>query len=435
MLGNFPIFDYYKQKRLHLGVCGSVAAYKMLDLMRRFQDCGIQVNVTLTPSAQKFVTPLSFEALGAGLVYGEMFDHTSPFAHLEPGQVADAMLIAPATASTLSRLAMGLADEMLACQALAFDGPVLLAPAMNPKMWANVATEQNVDTLLERGYFLMSPDCGTVACQEHGTGKLAEIGHIYLETLKLLTEQDLFGKKVMVNLGPTQEKWDAVRVWTNKSTGSMGAAFALAAWLRGAEVHTVCGPVKQFFPKSDTFFRYDAHSAQEMFRVCENLWEQMDIGVFTAAVSDFRPTAQVAQASRPLSQASEGEEKNAVQGLPTTGFVSQKFKKEQYKQGFDVHFAPNPDILKTLGRRKAKHQKIIGFAAESDGSSAQMSQLAMDKLQKKNCDLLVGNTLSHGMGTKDNQVVVAEAKGKVSAWPTMAKTDLAWDLLTLLCTA
>jgi len=439
MSQNYPLFSHYIHKRLHIGICGSVAAYKMADLMRRFQDCGILVSVTLTPSAQKFISPLTFEALGANIIYTDMFANNTPFAHLEPGQISDAMLIAPASAATLSRLAIGAADEMLACQALAFDGPIMIAPAMNPKMWANPATAHNIETLLERGYFLTEPETGIVACQDTGMGRLADLRQIYLETLKLLTEQDLFGKKVMVTLGPTQEKWDAVRVWTNNSTGSMGTAFALAAWLRGAEVYAVAGPVNQFMPKNESFFRYDVGSATEMYDTCLDLWEQMDIGVFTAAVADFKPQSDIEHQDKNTSSLFRNNTNThgdshlgALTEENQSEFVQTKFKKENHEHGFSLRFSPNADILKTLGAKKESHQKIIGFAAESGSNMTELSITVQKKLTSKNCDIMVGNFISEAIGSEQIRVFVATNTGKADPLPSMPKTSLAWDLLSHL---
>lgn len=439
MLENYPCFAHYTHKRLHIGVCGSVAAYKIADLMRRFQDCGISVSITLTPSAQKFISPLTFEALGANIIYTAMFENNTPFAHLEPGQIADAMLIAPASAATLSRLAVGAADEILACQALAFDGPIMVAPAMNPKMWANPATANNVETLLDRGYFITAPESGMVACQETGTGRLADLRQIYLNTLKLLTEQDLFGKKVLVTLGPTQEKWDAVRVWTNNSTGNMGTAFALAAWLRGAEVHVVAGPVNQFMSKDENFFRHDVQTAKEMYDVCASLWEQMDLGIFTAAVADFKPNANIVnqyqEALLSLKNTEDSLHAHTDIREPVESkkeFAQKKFKKENHTDGFTVSFSPNRDILKTLGARKAKHQRIIGFSAESGSNITELNITVQKKLISKNCDIMVGNFISEAMGAEENRVFVAMPNVKTEQWPVMPKTSLAWDLLSHL---
>lgn len=413
---SYELLHYKKhaQKHIHLGVCGSIAAYKSLELMRAFLKCNIHVSVTLTPSAEKFIQALSFEALGASKVYKQLFQGEMPFDHLEPSQIADAMVIAPASADTIARLAHGLGDEMLACQALAFDGPILLAPAMNPKMWANPATSANIETLLERGYFLTEPETGVVACKDEGQGRLARLEKIYYDTLALLTEQDLYNKKILITLGPTAEKWDAVRVWTNNSTGSMGTALAVTAWLRGAEIYIVAGPNTQYIPSDMRIHVFPVTSADEMYEKCHELWNTMDYGIFTAAVADFKPDAGICE--------EEG----------TNFFQSKKFKKEQYENGFAVHFSPNHDILKSIGQIKRPHQKLMGFSAEAGSQIEELAQSVRQKLTAKNCDIIVGNFLGEAMGKSTNRVYVADKNGIEEAWETMPKADLAWDLLSYL---
>ncbi len=408
-------FSHYANKHIHLGVCGSVAVYKSLELMRAFIKNNIHVSVTLTNAAKQFIQPLSFEALGASKVYKNMFDNELPFDHLEPGQMADAMLIAPASANTLAQLAQGLSHEMLTCQALAFDGPILLAPAMNPKMWANPATSANIETLLERGFFITDPENGIMACKDEGQGRLAQLEKIYYDTLALLTEQDLYGKKILVTLGPTMEKWDAVRVWTNNSTGTMGTALAICAWLRGADVYVVAGPVNQYMPQDPHFHRFNVTSADEMYTQCHELWNKMDIGIFTAAVADFKPSSGIEQETSYYDN-----------------FEAVKFKKENYTQGFSIHFSPNLDILKSIGAVKQDHQKIMGFSAESGNNMESLSLAIHKKLLTKNADIIVGNFLDEAMGTKTNRVLIADKNGNEKEWNTMSKADLAWQLLSYL---
>lgn len=227
-------FHGFTGKRLHLGVCGSVAAFRAAELVHKWQDAGAGVSATLTRAARQFITPLTFEALGASPVYGDMFGGQTPFEHLEPGQTAHALVLAPASADMLARLAAGRAEDMLSCQALAFDGPIVAAPAMNPRMWQNPATQANVALLRERGVTFVGPESGVVACKDEGPGRFADLRAVYLAGLKALTPQDMEGVTVLVTLGPTREDWDDVRFWTNASTGTMGAALAVAAWLRGA---------------------------------------------------------------------------------------------------------------------------------------------------------------------------------------------------------
>lgn len=225
-------FDTFHGKRIHLGVTGSIAAYKALDLTRAFLHLHLQTGVTLTDSARKFVTELSFGALGADPLYTDMFAAGSNFDHLEPS-VADAFIVAPATANMVAKMAHGIADDLLSCQLLAYPGPILVAPAMNPRMWAATATQQNWDILGQRGVVRIDPDCGNVACGDTGQGRLAPLDEIFIRTLAALTPQDLRGRKVMVTLGPTREYFDKARFWSNPSSGIMGASLAVAAALRG----------------------------------------------------------------------------------------------------------------------------------------------------------------------------------------------------------
>lgn len=396
-------------KRIHLGVSGSVAAYKAVDLLRAFYKADMRVTVTLTEAARRFITPLTFQSLGAEQVYTAMFETGpagsghDPFGHLAPGAEADAFVIAPASANTLARIACGMADEMLSTQALAWPGKLLLAPAMNPRMWGNAATQANCSMLKERGHVLISPASGLVACGEVGDGRFADVRLIFLHCLKALSVQDLAGQKVMLTLGPTREPWDGVRFWSNHSTGLMGAALAVAAWLRGAEVHAVCGPGAPWLPEG--IARYDVGPATAMFDAAAGLWPGMDVGVFTAAVADFAPEP----------------------------FGSGKFKKAGQADGLTIKFRSNPDILATLGKTKKQGQRIIGFAAETDD----LQENARRKLVAKNADMLVANRIGvadSGFAGVNNTAFIIDAYGKAEALPTMPKADLAWRILDWLST-
>lgn len=416
-------FHFAKNRRLHLAVCGSVAAYRSPDLVRMWSDAGIHVSATLSPAAMHFITPLTFEALGASPVYGDMFGGSEvggsgPFDHLEPGQSAQAMVIAPASADTIARLACGMADTMVACQALAFRGPLIIAPAMNPAMWSNPATKANIATLRARGHVVVEPACGRTACLEEGQGRLADLRLIYAHGLRALAlhdsmlggEPSFIGKNVMVTLGPTQERWDGVRHWTNPSTGIMGASLAMAAWLRGAEVHAICGPnikATTWLPEGYGVSRYDVGSARDMFEVAESVWENMDYGIFTAAVADFSPVP----------------------------YGAEKFKKASHGDGFDIRFTPNPDILATLGNAKKPHQKVMGFAAETDNLLESMRS----KLARKNADMIVGNYIGGvkgsscaGFGSATNAVHILDIRGQMVELAQQSKPDIAWSALSWL---
>ena len=394
-------FTRFSGKRVHLGVCGSISAYKAPDILRGIRALGASCSVTLTPAATRFISPLTFQALQAAPVYTAMFDDTaapSPFAHLEPGQTADAMLIAPASAATMSRLASGMADDLLACQALAFSGPLLIAPAMNPRMWNHPATQQNMTVLQQRGVAFVQPGWGHTACGEYGQGRLAELDLIHLHLLKALSPQDMQGKKVMLTLGPTREGLDALRYVSNPSTGIMGAALAVAAWLRGADVTAVCGPGCPWLPAG--IQRIETTSAFEMYEAAKTQWPLADIGLFTAAVADFRP--------RSLGDA--------------------KFKKSSAPDGFDLHFEPNPDIFASLSAAPLPHQKVVGFAAESHN----FEEAARNKRRNKNTHLLVGNLLADSFGKASNTVFITDVNGREEHWSNVPKADVAWDILTWL---
>lgn len=399
-------------RRLHLGVCGSIAAYRAADLLRQWQRLGIHVSLCLSRGARQFVTPLLFEALGAAPVHYDLPQDDNravqgPFAHLEPGQTAHAMLVAPASADALARLAQGRADDMLAAQALAFDGPLVLAPAMNPRMWAHPATQANVEMLRARGAYLVMPDTGGTACGDTGRGRLAPLPEIFLAGLKALSPQDMAGRKVMVTLGPTRENWDGVRFWSNPSSGLMGAALAACAWARGAEVHAVCGPgLRHWLPRDVT--RQETATARQMFEAASELWPAMDMGMFTAAVADFSPVPPA-----------------------TPG----KFKKALAPEGFSVRFSPNADILQSLAARRRPEQKVLAFAAETAPDTAALLPLARAKLARKQADLLAANcvnTADSGFAAPTNSMAVVDASGAEAVWPVQSKADVAWELCSWL---
>ena len=392
-------FKHYLGKRVQLGVTGCVAAYKAYELLRMILGSGASAGVSLSAAAQKFVTPLSFAALGADPVYGALFEPgQDPFAHLSPGQCADCLVVAPATANCLAKLACGLADDMLSTQALAFAGPLLLAPAMNPRMWAAAATRENWLKLLERGVVGIEPEYGPVACGELGQGRLANPEEIFAQVLRALSPKDMAGQKVLVTLGPTREPFDAARYWSNPSSGLMGGALAVAAWLRGARVKVVAGPCEVWLPKDVEVTRVT--TAKEMHAACLDLWPAQDIGCLTAAVSDFSP-------------------------LP---HGPHKFKKTSLPEGnLCLPFSLNPDILLELGQNKSASQKLVGFCAETQELLAN----AKDKLERKNLDLVVANNITRpesGFVSPTNQVLVLDAKGRQEEWPCLAKTEVAWRI-------
>lgn len=394
MIPDHYFFDTFRGKRLHLGVTGSIAAYKALDLTRAFLRLHIQVGATLTEAARRFVTPLSFQALGADPVHTELFPETTQYEHLEPG-IADTFLVVPATANILAKMTHGLADNLLSCQLLAYPGPIVVAPAMNPRMWTAAPTAANWSTLLRRGVHGVHPDSGLVACGDTGQGKLAPIDEIFIHTLRAMTPRDLHGKRILLTMGPTREYFDRARFWSNPSTGTMGACLAICAALRGAQVTVVHGPVNIKLPR---FLRaVPVLSAQDMHAAVNDLFPEHDIACCTAAVADFRPP-------------------RCPQG---------KFKKSA--EPLQLVFEPNPDILAGLGERKNSGQFLIGFAAEIEN----LASNAAAKLSRKHLDLIVANPLDDpeaGFATATNRVRVLDRHGRDETWPVLPKTEVAWRI-------
>lgn len=392
-------FTGYQGRRVHLGVTGSVAAFKALSLLRRLLPSGVGVGVTLTEAAKRFVTPLSFEALGADPVYTELFDpEAANFAHLAPAQSADLLAVVPATANCLAKLAHGLADDLLSCQALAFEGPILVAPAMNPRLWRAAATQANWRTMLDRGVIGLTPDCGDMACGESGQGRLPGDEVIFTHILRALTPRDMAGKRVLVSLGPTREYFDAARFWSNPSTGLMGACLAMAAWLRGAAVTVVAGPVSWWFPDDMTVV--PVTSAAEMYEACLEAWAGADVAVMAAAVADFAPKPH-----------------------PGGG----KFKKAAAGDHPPLVFSPTRDILAAMGRVKRAEQTLVGFCAETD----RLRENALDKLTRKGCDVIVANPIGQadaGFASPQNSALVLAADGREESWAALPKTEMAWKL-------
>ncbi len=390
-------FDTFRGERVHLGVCGSVAAYKALDLTRALVQLEIQTSVTLTEAATHFVTPMAFRALGATVATASL-DLANPFAHLEPGALARAVAVVPASANCLAKMAHGLADDLLSTQLLATPGPILVAPAMNPRMWNAPATQANVAILQTRGVRCIGPDPGPVACGEIGYGRLAPVEELFLEILRLLAPQDLAGQRILVTLGPTREYFDPARFWSNPSTGTMGACLAVAAALRGAEVTAVHGPIALSLPRMVRTI--PVTSAQEMFAAAMDLFPAMNMALCTAAVADFRPPRQAGKYHK--------------DGQPLT-----------------LTFTPNPDILASMGKAKTAHQRLLGFAAETEG----LETAACTKLGRKNADLMAANPIGGaetGFASPTNRMVVVDRTGRQETWPTLPKTEIAWRLLTWL---
>ncbi|SDB16875.1 phosphopantothenoylcysteine decarboxylase / phosphopantothenate--cysteine ligase [Desulfonatronum thiosulfatophilum] len=394
---NFSHTDFtgFSGTRVHLGVCGSISAFRAVDIMRRLQRADITVGVTLTKAAQEFIRPLQFQALTSGPVYEGLFAaNQAEYAHLEPAQNADVLLIAPSTANMLAKHAHGIGDDLLSSQLFSFAGTTIHAPAMNPRIWSNPAVQANVAALKNRNVVFVPPETGLMACGEVGEGRLAETEEIFLTTLKTLLPQNLAGKRMLVNLGPTQEFWDPVRVLTNNSSGTMGASIALAAWLLGAEVSVVAGPVPSLWlPRFLDVI--SVSSALQMHEACLDIASNMDIICCTAAVSDYR----------------------------FLNSPREKVKKSELGSNLVLELQQNPDILFDIGKKRRSSQFIIGFAAESCNIQSE----ALRKLKDKNLDLIVANPVNMsdcGFGSSRNMVFIADAYGRQESWPVLPKSEI-----------
>ncbi|MBQ9536998.1 MAG: bifunctional phosphopantothenoylcysteine decarboxylase/phosphopantothenate--cysteine ligase CoaBC [Desulfovibrionaceae bacterium] len=403
---------HFAGKHVHLAVTGSVAAYKACELLRAFKKAGLYVSVTVSTGAQHFVQPKLFEALGAIPVYTDSFGGTEDcFAHLEPGTRAQVFVVAPASANAIASLAQGRCDRLFAAQALAYAGPLVIAPAMNPKMYAHPALQQNLKTLSERGVMIVKPQTGVSACGDEGEGRLAHLAEIFWTSLKALALQDMTGLDVLITLGPTREHWDSVRFLSNPSSGRMGMSLALASWMRGAKVHLVQGPGVEF-PTPQDFQVVPVQTAKEMYQAARELWPSMDIGMFCAAVADFSP-------------------------VPYQNGKS-KFKKQGVTGPFQLTLQRNPDILLELANDRRPSQKILAFAAETTPDMESLVNLAQEKCKQKHADLLVANRVNPEettFGSLNNQVCVVNAKGCGEIWPLLNKTEVAWRLCTWLLQA
>jgi phosphopantothenoylcysteine decarboxylase/phosphopantothenate--cysteine ligase len=382
-----------KGKKIVLGVTGGIAAYKAAELVRELVRSEAEVFVVMTHSAQAFITPLTFQTLSGNKVATELFSliEESEIGHISLADRADLLVIAPATANTIGKIAGGIADDMLTTIVMATKAPVLLAPAMNVHMWENSICQENIQKLRGRGVHFIDPEAGKLACGYEGKGRLAEIPAIVEEVRSILSPRDLAGETLLVTAGPTEEPIDPVRFLSNRSSGKMGFALARAARLRGAQVILVSGPSALPAPPRVKFI--PVRTAAEMREaVLENL-AQASVLAMAAAVSDYRPR----------------------------GTSPEKIKKS--KSELTLPLELNPDILCEAGQRKGK-RLLIGFAAETENLLANAGK----KLAEKNLDLIVANDVSlpgAGFAVDTNIVKLIDRSGKVEELPLMSKEDLA----------
>jgi phosphopantothenoylcysteine decarboxylase/phosphopantothenate--cysteine ligase len=384
-------------KRVLLIISGGIAAYKALELIRLLRKQGCGVTCVLTDNGSQFVTPLSLQALSESKVYTDLFSLTdeSEMGHIQLSRAADVLVVAPATANILAQMATGLADDLASTILLATDKPVLVAPAMNVRMWLHPATQANMATLTQRSVQVVQPNEGPMACNEFGPGRLAEPPEILAAIEAMLTPSSgpLTGRHALVTSGPTHEPIDPVRYIANRSSGRQGHAIATALSELGARVTLVAGPVSVPDPPGLTV--HHVESARQMLDACQSALPA-DIAVFAAAVADWR-----------VEQASSGKIKKQPDAAPPV-----------------LTLVPNPDILATIAAAGPKRPRlVVGFAAETDDLKAN----ARAKLKRKNADWIVANDVSPEtgiMGGAENAVHLVSASG-IETWPRLAKDDVA----------
>ena len=394
-----------KGKKIVLGITGSIAAYKACSLIRLFIKAGAEVQVVITPAGKEFITPVTLSALTSKPVISEFFSGRdgSWHSHVDLGLWADAMVIAPCTASTLGKMAHGVADNMLITTYLSMKAPVFIAPAMDLDMYRHPATQANLQTLRSYGNHIIEAASGELASHLIGKGRMEEPENIFytLESFfrlqdATLNKKDLKGRRIMITAGPTYEKIDAVRFIGNFSTGKMGFALAEECATRGAKVELIAGPVG-LKTKHPNIHRTDVTSAQQMYEVATTCFPTCDTAILCAAVADFTPST----------------------------ITDRKIKREG-SGGMHLDLQPTQDIARELGRMKQKGQKLIGFALETDHEI----EHAQGKLQRKNLDFIVLNSLRNpgaGFAHDTNQITLLFADGTLKDFGLKSKTEVASD--------
>lgn len=399
-----------KGKKIVLGITGSIAAYKACTLIRLFIKAGAEVQVVITPAGKEFVTPVTLSTLTSKPVVSDFFSRRdgSWHSHVDLGLWADAMVIAPCTASTLGKMAHGIADNMLITTYLSMKAPVFIAPAMDLDMYRHPATQANLRTLQQFGNHIIEAASGELASHLVGKGRMEEPEFIFKAIADYFTLQDaiahkkdLQGRRVLITAGPTYEKLDAVRFIGNFSTGKMGFALAEECAARGAQVELVAGPVS-LHTHHPSIHRTDVMSAQQMYDAATLLFNDCDTAILCAAVADFTPK-----------------------------HVADSKIKREGSGGLHIDLQPTHDIARQLGQMKRKEQKLVGFALETDNELDH----ALDKLQRKNLDFIVLNSLrtpGAGFSYDTNQVTLLFADGSRKDFDLKSKREVASDIVDFL---
>jgi len=386
--------------KIALGVSGGIACYKAAEILRRLQDRGFDVAVVMTKGAAQFVTPLTFRALSGNKVYMDIFegasagaDASSAYDHIFLAQGIDLFLVAPATADCIAKMATGIAEDFLTTFHLAVQSPIVVAPAMNTRMWEHPSVQANLRILQGRGVHIIQPETGRMACNTYGPGRLAPVDEIVEYTAGLLARaHDLKGRRLLVTAGPTVEDLDPVRFLSNRSSGKMGFAIARAARTRGAEVTLISGPTDLEFPGVIRI-----RSTEQMRQAVAEHFEKADVVIKAAAPLDFRPKT----------------------------VATQKIKKAKADSTIDLE--PTPDILQELGARK-NGKVLVGFAAETED----LAKNARVKLKAKNLDLIVVNPVGgpdSGFDSDTNRASIIDAAGSVQEIPLTSKAEMADAIL------
>lgn len=388
-------------KNVVLGVSGGIAAYKALEIVSQLKKKNIEVSVIMTKNATEFVTPLSFQSLSQNAVAVDTFNEIKAYEiqHISWAEKADVMLIAPATANIIGKVANGIADDMLSTTIMATKAKVIFAPAMNTNMYENPIMQDNIKKLKNYGYDFIEPDYGRLACGAMGQGKLADPSVIVDKVIcELYEKKDLKGKKVIVTAGPTIAPMDPVRFITNRSTGKMGYAIAKEARNRGAEVTLISGPTNLENPRGIDIVKVSTN--EEMKNELLKRFNEVDIVIKSAAVADYKPKT----------------------------YSEQKIKK---KEGdFNLALTRDSDILLALGKLK-NNQILVGFAAESQN----LEENAKGKLKRKNLDYVVANDITSsdtGFGTEDNRVIIISRDGTKTELEKMSKEKIAGNLFDII---
>jgi len=383
-------------KHVLLGVTGSIAAYKSVSILRRLVQAGARVTVVMTASAQQFIAPLTFQVLSRRPVYTSLFDSAEEIRHLTLAEQVDLVLIAPATANVIGKIANGIADDLLTTLVVAGRAPMVMAPAMDGEMWNHPVLQRNLSVLDGLGVRIVPPESGSLASGQEGTGRLAEEGHILLAVGEILRRaQDLLGEIVLVTAGPTREPIDPVRYLTNRSSGKMGYAVARAARSRGARVILISGPTHLSAPSNVELVRIQ--TAAEMREAVRTYLPESTVLIMAAAVSDYRPRQP----------------------------AGRKLKKDS--TGLLLELEPVPDILGEV-RSEPGNRITVGFAAETGDPTAS----ARTKLERKGLDLIVANDVSQegaGFEVDTNIVTLIDASGETKPLPMLSKSAVADHIL------